>query len=110
MIRRVPGRALAWVHGRTEADSEETSLTEGAAGAMLAGDVARGQSKAAELTQPPITHLLSAHLLIHRLTPGLSCDRGADSVNALKTSARFSPPPFLPRNFSWWKSRLCLFR
>lgn len=47
---------------------------------MLAGDVARGQSKAAELTQPPITHLLSAHLLIHRLTPGLSCDRGADSV------------------------------
>jgi len=41
---------------------------------MLAGDVARGQSKAAELTQPPITHLLSAHLLIHRLTPGLSCE------------------------------------
>lgn len=44
---------------------EEASVPERAAGEMLHWHVARGESKAAELTQQPlIRHLLSAQLLI----------------------------------------------
>lgn len=39
-------------------------MPERAAGEMLHWDVARGESKADELTQPLIRHLLSAQLLI----------------------------------------------
>lgn len=46
------------LHGRRKQLKQRGEL-----GRCCPGDVARGQSKAAELTQPRITHLLSAHLL-----------------------------------------------
>lgn len=43
---------------------EEVAVAERAAGEMPHWHVARGESKAAELTQPLIRHLLSVQLII----------------------------------------------
>lgn len=96
---------------------EEAFVAERGAGEKLPWGCCRGgRSKAAELTQPLITHLLSAHLLLPRTALGQQARLQASP----ETGGRFThapkppPDPLLPQPrhliSHGGKSRLCLFR